>query len=203
MNQSKRFTSFLTLLFLLAFAASIASAQADPATVLEPSYEVSLQVVVGSNDPDAKPENLPASLSGISRQLKSNFSFTNYRLANTFLGRIANNGNIEYKSVSNVIGQEIDTDAQTFLEWSIGQFRSMPSGFQARTFRFGAKVPIRTATVRDDSGRTSSVLNYESVGLTMSMLGLPLSKPTLVGNISLPKTAGTIFLIATIKPAEM
>jgi hypothetical protein len=35
------------------------------------------------------------------------------------------------------------------------------------------------------------------------MIGLQPNTPTLVGTISLPKTNGTIFLVATIKSAEL
>jgi hypothetical protein len=37
----------------------------------------------------------------------------------------------------------------------------------------------------------------------MSMLGLPANTPTLVGTIGLPKSTGTIFLVATIRNAGM
>ena len=200
MNQSKRYFSFLTLPLLIFLAFSAAAAQ--PSDQLEPSYEVSLQVVIGSNETGAK-SDLPAILSGITKQLKTNFAFANYRLANTFLGRISNTGNIEYKSVSNILGEETEAASQTFLDWSLGNFRSMPNGFQARSFRFGARVPVRTGTVKDSAGMLNPIINYEAIGLTMNMIGLPANKPTLIGTISLPKTTGTIFLVATIKPAEM
>ena len=203
MNQSKRCLSFFALPLLFLFIACPAAlAQTDPSQKIEPSYEVSLHVVIGSNEDGAKGE-LPSSLSAVSRQLKNNFSFSNYRLANTFLGRISNTGNIEYKSVSNILGQETDAESQTFLEWSMGNFRSMQNGFQARSFRFGARVPVRVGSTRDDAGRMNPVINYESVGLTMNMIGLQANTPTLVGTISLPKTTGTIFLVATIRSAEM
>ena len=197
MNQSRRYFSFLVLplLFLLAF--STASAQPESGTQAEPTYELSLQVVIGSNEPGSG-TNLPQSLSGISRQLKGNFSFSNYRLATTFLGRISNNGNLEYKSVSNILGQESESDAQTFLDWSIVSLRSMTRGFQARSFRFGARVPVQTATLGD-----KFVTNYENVGLNMTTLGLPANTPTLLGTVSLPKTSGTIFLVATIRPVDL
>jgi hypothetical protein len=146
---------------------------------------------------------LPASLSGISKQLKGNFSFSNYHLANTFLGRVSNTGNVEYKSVSNILGQETDAEAATFFEWSMGNFRSYQNGFQARSFRFGARVPVRTGTVKDAAGVASPVINYEGVGVTMSTIGLPANTPTLIGTISLPKTAGTIFLVATVRTAGL
>jgi hypothetical protein len=174
----------------------------DPSQKIEPSYEVALHVVIGSNEPGKRSE-LPNELSAISRQLKNNFAFSHYGLANTFLGRISNTGNIEYKSVSNILGQESDGEAQTFLEWSIGNFRSMQNGFQARSFRFGAKVPVKMGSIKDEAGRSNPIINYEPVGLTMSMIGLKADTPTLVGTISLPKTTGTIFLVATVRSAEL
>jgi hypothetical protein len=35
------------------------------------------------------------------------------------------------------------------------------------------------------------------------MIGLKADTPTLVGTISLPKTTGTIFLVATVRSAEL
>ena len=201
MNLSKRtFSPLLSPLLVLLFL-SVAIAQPD-SQQLEPSYEIALQVVIGSNEPTAKTD-LPAALSGISRQLKGNFSFSNYRLANTFLGRISNTGNIEYKSISNILGQESTADAQTFLEWSMANFRALPNGFQARSFRFGARVPVRLGSLKDSSGGVVNPINYESVGLSVNMIGLPANTPTLVGTISLPNTTGTIFLVATIRNAAM
>lgn len=200
MNQSRRYLSSFAVPLLILIALSTAAAQSD--LQIEPSYEVSLHVVIGSNEPGMGAP-MPASLASISKQLKNNFTFTHYRLANTFLGRISNTGTIEYKSVSNILGQETDQESQTFLEWTLGQFRAVPTGVQARAFRFGAKVPVRVGSAKDEAGKMIPVVNYESVGLTMNMIGLPMSTPTLVGTISLPKTTGTIFLVATIKPAEM
>jgi len=201
MNQFRPVFSIFALSVLF-FLSSTSFAQADASPKLEPSYVVSLQVLIGSNEPGSKGD-VPSNLSSITRQLKNNFSFSNYRLANTFLGRISNTGNIEYKSISNILGQETDAESQTFLEWSLGNFRSVQSGFQARSFRFGAKVPVRTGGTRSESGRVDPIINYESVGLTMSMIGLPANMPTLIGTISLPRTTGTIFLIATVRSADL
>ena len=202
MNQSKRYFSFFALPFILLIALSSVFAQSDPGQTLEPSFEVSLHVVIGSSEGGSRTD-LPSSLAGIGRQLKNNFSFTNYRLANTFLGRISNTGNIEYKSISNILGQDTEPESQTFLEWSMGNFRATPKGFQARSFRFGARVPVRVGSSKDDSGKVIPVVNYEPVGLTMNVIGLPADTPTLLGTISLPKTSGTIFIVATIRSAQM
>jgi hypothetical protein len=195
-------TKYAFCILVLSLFSISASAQSDPSLQLEPSFDVALQVVIGSNDAVSRAD-LPANLSAISKQLKGNFAFSNYRLANTFLGRVSNTGTVEYKSVSNILGQETDAEAPTFFEWSMGNFRALQNGFQARAFRFGARVPVRTGTVKDSSGVASPVINYESVGISMNLIGLPANTPTLVGTISLPKTAGTIFLVATVKTPGM
>lgn len=202
MNQSKRYFSLLALPLLVLLACSTAFAQSEPVQKIEPSYELSLHVIIGSNEASARGD-LPSNLSAISKQLKSNFSFSNYRLANAFLGRISNTGNIEYKSVSNILGQETDAESQTFLEWGMTNLRVVDNKFQARTFRFGARVPVRTGSAKDEAGHITPIVNYESVGLSMVTIGLTANTPTLVGTISLPRTTGTIFLVATIKSAEM
>jgi hypothetical protein len=194
MNLSKH--AFTLAVFSIVFigSVSIATAQSDAVQQLEPSYEIALHVVIGSNE--AARTDLPGSLSNISRYLKGNFSFSNYRLTNTIFGRISNTGTVEYKGVTNLFGIENDVESQSFLEWTIGGFRALPTGFQARSFRFGARVPVRTSP-------GNPALSYESVGLTMNMIGLPANRPTLIGTIGLPRTAGTMFLVATVKTAEM
>ena len=202
MNLSKNaFSFFIVPLFLLA-SISTATAQSNTVEQLEPSYEVALHVVIGSNEPVAG-VSLPTSLAGVSKHLKGNFAFSNYRLANTFLGRISNTGNIEYKSVSNILGQGTEAESQTFLDWSLTNFRVVPNGFQARSFRFGARVPVKMGTVKEGAVTVNPLINYESIGLSMNIIGFPANTPTLIGTISLPKTTGTIFLVATIRTAEM
>ncbi|MEO6334145.1 MAG: hypothetical protein ABIO91_04105 [Pyrinomonadaceae bacterium] len=201
MHLSKKAFSFFVLPIFLLVSISSAAAQLSPVEQLEPSYEVALHMVVGSNEPVAGVA-LPASLSEVSKHLKGNFSFSNYRLANTFIGRVSNTGTIEYKSVFNILDRESSAEAQTFLEWSMVNFRVVANGFQARSFRFGARVPVKIQSSKDSAGVANSVVNYEQIGLSMSMIGLPANTPTLVGTISLPNTAGTIFLVATIRVAE-
>jgi len=201
MNQLRRYLLLLALP-LLVFSADVrTSAQTEPATKMESTYEVALQVIIGSNEAGAKPD-LPPNLSAITKHLRNNFSFSNYRLANTFLARLSNNSNIEYKSVSNILGQESDAESQTFLDWTMGNLRAYPNGFQARPFRFGARVPVRVGSSKDESGRSVPIVNYESIGLTVGVVGLPLNTPTLIGTVSLPRTTGTIFLVATIRQTD-
>lgn len=199
-----------TVAFCLVLVSSIISfGQSDPPKPplqVEPSYDVSLHLLIGSNE--GSKSDLPASLANVSKQLKANFSFTNYRLASTFLGRISNNGNFEYKSAGNLFGKEAEGTPQTFLEWTVANFRSMPTakgqpGFQAQAFRFGARVPVQTTILQGEGGKGSPVYNYESIGLSIGKIGLGENTPTLVGTLNLPGANGTIFLVMTIRSAEM
>ncbi|MBK8302080.1 MAG: hypothetical protein IPK98_01180 [Chloracidobacterium sp.] len=106
--------SIFVISLMLTLSASILAQTSPP---VEPSYNISLQLVIGSNDAQTRGD-LPGELNNVSRQLKSSFAFSNYRLASTFLGRISNTGNFEYKSTSNIFGQESSGATQSFIEWS-------------------------------------------------------------------------------------
>jgi hypothetical protein len=199
MTNPRTFFVTITLFLVLCAGALVGNAQIDPKTQAESNNSITLQVIVGSNDA-GKNGGLPQNLGDLTRKLKTNFAFSSYQLAGTFLGRIANNGNLEYKSLSNVLGQESDSELQTFLEWSIGNLRSAPDGYQAQSFRFGARVPVKIAQVSD--GKTFPVVNYESIGLNMSRIGVPANVPTLLGSLTLPKTNGTLFLVLTVSSSD-
>jgi hypothetical protein len=210
MNQSILFRKAM-LVFAVCLAASVAGfAQSDSpkqTMQVEPSYDVALHLLIGSNEGGAKTE-LPASLNNVSKQLKANFNFTNYRLASTFLGRISNTGNFEYKSVGDLVGKNIEGAPQTFLEWSVANFRNMPTakgqpGFQAQAFRFGARVPVPVGVQRGEGDKGAPVYNYESIGLNLGKIGLAENTPTLVGTLNLPGADGVIFLVMTVKSADM
>lgn len=194
-------------IFVLCFLTStVLFGQTDVKTQAEPSYEVVLQVVAGSNDAAQKP-NLPSNLANVAKNLRNNFSFSNYRLSNTYIGRVANTGNIEYKTVTSGFGQNPNSETPSFLEWSLGNLRNLPDAngrraIQLQPFRFGARMPIVTASYKDDGGKTNSVINYESIGLTLQRVSLPENVPTLVGTLSTPKSDEAIFLVLTVRPVE-
>jgi hypothetical protein len=206
MNQSRSLVSAVFVFVLIACASIATFGQPDARQQVEPSYEVALQLVIGSNEA-GRGSDLPSNLSAVTRQIRSTFAFSNYRMASTFIGRIANTGNFEYKSVTNILG-EYDVRSGSFLEWSMSSFRNLPTaggkqGFQAQGFRFGARVPVTTGTYKDESGKISPVINYESIGLTLSKIGLPENQPTLVGTLNLPGANGTVFLLMTVRSADM
>jgi len=194
-------------LFLLCFVTAMsvgALGQADSRNV-EPSYDVILQLVHGSNDSTAKTE-IPANLSAISKQIRGNFAYSNYRLAGTYLGRINNMGSFESKSMTVPIGSGATLSRPMFLDWTLADLKSGPlpsgrEGYQARAFRFGARVPV--VAMSGEGPGASTVVNYESIGVTVSRIGLVENSPTLVGTVNLPGMDGVVFLVMTVRSADL
>lgn len=200
MYQPRSFFSAVLLVFTLVSAAAFASAQTESKAPPERDFEVVLHVLVGSND-NSSGQTLPSSLTTVSRQLRSNFTFTGLRVANTFVGRISSNGNFEYKSVTNELGFDAE-GYQSFLEWSIGNLHAASTGLQANSFRFGARIPVKASSLRDESGHAAPLFSYESIGLSLTRIGIPENTPTLLGSLSLPKANGTLFLVMTVTPTK-
>jgi len=204
MNRIKLISSLL-LFFLLLSAAGSSFAQNDQRPPIEPSYDVVLQIVVGGGDDKATTAALPQNLAGIARQLRVNYPYADYKLANTYVGRIGVNGNLEYKSISNVFGQTQQGDTPSFWEWSLGGLRASQNAggrndLGLQTFRFGAKIPVRTGSTKDSSGNTQQIVNYENIGLNSARLSMLENTPTLIGSLALPNTLGTAFLVLTLRP---
>jgi hypothetical protein len=194
---------FCTAAVAVLMLAALANAQGPPpAPMADASFDVSLHLVLGSNEGGRG--DLPNELSAVTKQMRSNFGFSNYRVASTFLGRISNSGSFEYKSVSNIFGQQSIADSQTFLEWSLGDFHTVPSAgggqaVQARAFRFGARVPVVFAPAGGDK---AAPIQYESIGVNVGRFVVAQNTPTLIGTLNLPGTAGTIFLVMTVRLAD-
>ena len=169
----------------------------------EPSYEVSLQLLLGSNDATQK-GNLPANLSTVSQQIKSSFGMANHRLVGTFLGRMANSGNFESKSGLN-IGQQISGQPQSFLEWNINGLKSGQGikGYQVQSMRIQARVPVTTGSIKDESGKERNIVNYENLGLNFNKVGLQENVPTMIGTLNLSGASETIFVVMTVKAVDL
>lgn len=187
---------------LLCLFAGVANGQAAPNPLSDTGYEAVLNILVGSNE--ATPgKGLPKSLSAVQRQLNENFTYSNYTLTNTLLSRLSSPGDVEYKSVSDKFVRETG-DNPTFVDWSL-QLRpaatAQANKLQMENFRFGARVPIVTARTKGPDVQSPGTTIYESIGLTTRRVTLPVGKPSLIGTVSLPGTAGTLFLVLTIRPA--
>ncbi len=193
------------LVCLLSLTNIFAQTQNQPRQA-DTSYEVVLHILTASNNPAGK-SSVPQSLSNVVKKLKTIYSYSNYNLDSTYLERIANTGNLEFKSVSNELDQNQENYAPIFSEWTLGGLQTLPNeqgknSFQFQSFRFGQRVPVKTGVVKDAAGKTSSVVNYEQVGLTMRSLSLPENVPTIVGSLSTSKPDELIFLVLTVKPTE-
>ena len=200
MSHQRALQSGARVLCLLIAAVLPAFSQQESKPQFESSYEALLQVVIGSDQAG----ELPSSLAPIARQLRSNFGYAGYRVANTYIGRLSSGGSLEYKSVADLLGQPQESDTPTFLEWNLMRLREGKDErgqtvFLADPFRFGARVPVRVGRKTPEG---SEAINYEGVGLTASRISVAPSKPTLVGTISLPKTLGTMFLVLTVRPTD-
>ena len=205
MKSLKRTVPLLTLFALFLIFASAAFSQAEAKLVAEPNYDALLHVVVGTTDPGTS-DSLPQPLSSVSKQLRTDFGITNLKLLNTYLGRLTNNGRLEYKGVSNAYAAVLDSDAPTFLEWGLVGLKSLDNAagqtiFQFQTFRFGARVPVKVSNYKDENGKSPQIINYESIGLTLDRMSVTENVPTLVGTLSQPRTNGTLFLVLTVRNA--
>lgn len=196
-------SSFASLLFVFLFTFTANAQTAPPLPDLEQNFEVVMNVVLGSDSGPAR-SALPANLSEVVGQLKASMAFNNYSVANTYFGRVADAGSLEYRSVADIFGIEAGSENPSFVEWKIGRIRSVPGNgrrhsFTIEGFRFGARVPIRMGSAGQD-GKTPLV--YEGIGLNLGNVNVAAGSPTLVGTLSLPRSNGTLFLVMTVNPVK-
>ncbi len=203
MNKLKFLFSIAAFFFVCLLSFSTSFAQTETKQQAEPVYEIVLQTVAASNNQSEKTVMSP-SLTNVLKKLKADYSFTNYRLTSTYIQRIANTGGIEFKSVANEANQNQDNYAPIFSEWSLRDLHSFPNSkrqnaIEFQSFRFGQRVPIKTASYAGESGKLSSVVNYEQIGLTLNRFGLTENTPTVIGSLS-TANGEVMFLILTVKP---
>jgi len=194
MNQPKKTFSYAAFFIICLLGLTASVAQTPPNKQSEPSFDIVLQTVTASNDAVGKSE-LPTSLAGIVKKLKTDFPFSAYRLTSTYMQRVNNRGNLESKSVS--YASEEDKNYPVFSDWSLNgvEFLLDEKGqetIQVQRFRFGQRVPVFNP---------SSAVNYESVGLTTEF-GLVKNTPTVIGSVTTSKPDELMFLILTVKSAE-
>ena len=168
----------------------------------EPSYEVVLQILIASNNQIAK-TNIPQSLSNVIKKLKANYSFSDYRLATTFLERVSES--VEHKGIFSDFVQNQSVTAPVFSEWTLNGLESLPNSkgqntIQFQNFRFGARIPIVTTKI--ENGTSFPVINYEQIGLSMRKLNLSPDTPTVIGSLSTSKADELMFLVLSVKSTE-
>ena len=188
-------TAAFFVVFLLSLTDTFAQTQPKPQA--ETSYDVVLHILTASNNSGDK-SSVPTTLSNVVKKLKTVYSFANYRLDSTFLQRVALNGVIEFKGLSNTPSQNQENSPQTFLEWTLGGLQSLPNAseqnsIQFQSFRFGQRVPIRTST---------GVFNYEQIGLTIQRFSMSENVPTIIGSLSTSNPNELTLIVLTVKPAQ-
>jgi hypothetical protein len=194
MNKPK-FIFLIAVFFLVGLLSPTASfAQNDSKN--DPSYEVILQILIASNSGKS---TTPAALSNVIKKLKTNYSFSDYRLAQTYVERTS--FAVEHKGMLSDLSQNQSSTTPVFSEWKIAGLRSAPDGkgqnsIQFQAFNFGARIPIVIAA----KGETN--VAYESIGLSISRFSLSENVPTILGSLSTSKPDELMFLVLTVKPAE-
>jgi len=204
MNKPKLFFSIAAFFTFCLFSFANAFAQTDVKIQAEPIYEVILQTLVASNNANGKTD-VPQTLSGVIKKLKNNYTFNNYRVTSTYLERVANTGRVEFKSVATTLNPNQENTSPVFSEWSLTGLQNLQNSkgqisIQFQAFRFGQRVPIKTGTT-EVGGKTSSIVNYEQIGLSLGKFGLPINEPTVIGSLSTPNEELT-FLVLTINLME-
>ncbi len=202
MSIQKRISLFPVLFAIVAATALSSPAQADGAKQPETNCAIVLQVLIAGGQAG---EALPDALSGVAREIRSEFGARDLRLINSYFGRSSDHGNLDYRGVSNADTPESMPGSPTFLDWRATGVRSTQNAagqpaYQLQGLRFGARIPIRAAVVQDMKG--PAPVNYESIGLTIDGISVRENVPTLIGTLTQPRTDGTLFLVLTIKNAH-
>jgi hypothetical protein len=195
MNKPK-FIFLIAAFFLVGLLSpAISFAQADNKN--EPSYEVILQILIASNTGKS---TTPPTLSNVLRKLKTNYSFSDYRLAQTYVERTS--FAVEHKGMLSDLSQNQSSNTPVFSEWKLAGLKSGSdtkgqNSIQFQAFNFGARIPI---VVSNGKGEIS--VSYEAIGLNIARFSLSENVPTVIGSLSTSKPDELMFLVLTVKPAE-
>jgi hypothetical protein len=169
------------------------------------NHDVQLHLLAASNEPGGG-GNVPPSMEGVIRQLRAALPFSNYRLATTFLNRVRDGGSVEVSGVGGLplaVGTA-NTTSPTFLQFNLSNVRLFAGAndqqfIQVERLRFGLKVPIQTASVSGEGGRTGyPVIQYQDTGIT-TQLSVREGTPTVVGTLAASQPGESFILVITLK----
>ena len=204
MNKPIFFIFVVLFAMPLLFAVETISAQSNavsPETTRD--YEVTFQVLVGSNDSNAE-NKLPSALNGAAKKIKDNFALDNLRLVSTFYERCGANSGIEHKGILNPSAQNAEI-APRFSEWKILNLSSTNNTdgkptIQLKYFYYGMRIPVAFPFVKtSDTDKNSQPITYESTGLSLNQVNLPENTPTVIGSMETGKTDEILFFVLTVK----
>lgn len=196
MNKPK---FFLSSLVIICAGLTAAFAQNENVKPGDPSREVVLQVLVASNS--GARADLPPALAGAVKKLGGIYSFSNYRLAATCMGRVGEGGHLELRGIETDISNQKDKTA--FAEWSLYDLRRLPAAgdradAQIQKLSFGLRVPLIAENAVSNDRQIKPVIEYQNVGLVLGRFGVPEKTPTVIGTIPLAHSGEVLFLVLTV-----
>jgi hypothetical protein len=172
----------------------------------ETNLDTQLYLLLATNQ-GVDDTKLPAALEPIMKQLRASLPFRNYRLAATLINRVKNEGNLSLKWIGGPLfpSASASTGAPSFNDFSVDSVKLVRDGegrelIRMLNFRFGARVPIQTATVAS-TGAGFPVINYESMGLNTD-ISFREGEPVIVGTLNLSPTGDAIILVMSAKRAN-
>jgi hypothetical protein len=169
------------------------------------NHEAQFHLLAASNEPGGG-GNVPPSMEGVIRQLRAALPFSNYRLATTFLNRVRDGGTVEVSGVggSPLAAGTANSTSPTFFHFSLSNVRLFAGAddqqfIQVGSLRFGLKVPIRTASVSGEGGKTGyPVIQYQDTGIT-TQVSVREGTPTVVGTLAASQPGESFILVVTLK----
>lgn len=183
------------------------SAAAPPSSMAdERNYDVQIYLMVGSNETASERAGLPQSLEGVVRGLRTTLPFNNYRLAATFLNRVANGGSLQFNGVAGSLFTASPVPSSpTFYEFILDGINAGPGAagqpiVQINRFKFTMRLPLATGSVQSPNGPTFPVINYEPTGIN-TRVSINEGTPTLVGSMTTGRTEESYIVVANIRPA--
>jgi hypothetical protein len=176
--------------------------KANDATALE----VQLYLIVGTKAPVTDEEKLPASLDAVVKQLRSTFTFKNYRLAATLLNRVKNGGrfNLSWAGGPLLASSAATTATPGFNDFQVGMVKLVQDEtgrdiVQMAGFNFGARIPIQVSSVAmTGSSPSAPVIQYERTGMTTD-LSMREGEPIIAGTLNVGPSGDALIIVVSAK----
>jgi hypothetical protein len=214
MPNRKGGSVLLLALACILFASTAARAQDSDAprqsapTRAEVNHEVVIQLLVTAEGAEGAPR-VPQPLDGVVRQLRATLPPSDFRLASTFVYRVRDGARFSVKTVGAGppgAAQAPPPLPPTVFEITLEGVKlidpaSAQPSINIQQFRFGMRVPIQTASVKNDKGEGSyPVIQYEDVGVG-TQLSVREGEPTLVGTLNSSRPGQLFAIVLTIRRA--
>jgi hypothetical protein len=207
LNRKGQGALLLALAFTLVAAADAFAQDSGAPSRAEVNHEVQLHLLVTAEGAEGTPKP-PPSLDAVVRQLKAALPPADYRVAASLINRVRDGGALDLKTVGGAAnvnsGQVQNPIPPSFLQLSMSGVRlidpaSAQPSINVQQFRLGMKVPVQTATVKNEKGEGGSpVLHYEDAGLN-TQLSVREGEPTLVGTLNTSRPGQNFIIVITIR----